>query len=292
MADRYLVAWAGPGDTVTGRAFLFFFCWWLLPSEALAEPDRLDRAETLFANGNFHGATALAVELGTADGYELAARSIATYATYFADPAMAERGFHCARVLAENALALAPKDVEAGLQLVIALGQLGRTMEPIAVLTDGIVERADALLRDIEARAPGNPFVHALRGAWHTEIVLQGGAIAAWSMFGASREDAIAAYLRAIALSPDDPVILVEFAKSVLRLNATDRFGEAHEAASVAVALEPGNALDRIAQSEASGLLAHWPAESGSELVDFKLVDSGRQPPALPELCKNHTLQE
>lgn len=246
---------------------LAFWCWSLSASPLLA--DSIDNAEAHFRDGRFGSAAEIGAASGSVHGFEIAARAVATYATYLATPDKELDAYKCAKTLAERALEIEPNNLPAILQLLIADGQIGRLMDPIDVLSAGTIERADQMLARLESANPSNPFVHALRGAWHTEIVHQAGSLVASTMFGASADEAIAAYERALAQLPDNPLLYTEYAKALMVLDP-DAFRErSHEAVSIAVALDTEDALGSLVQSEAFWILSHadfenWdPAGSG-----------------------------
>jgi hypothetical protein len=172
-----------------------------------------DTALRAYAEGDFLAA-ASAAERGDR---ALAARAlIAEAITAGGDvPALLVRAERNARA----GLAANPTDLEARLQLALAIGLQGRRAPIAEAMRKGYARESRALIDAALAQAPREAWGHALDGAWHLEIYRRGGAVGA-RMFGASVPEGVAALERARALAPDDAAIAYQYAVVLLDLDA------------------------------------------------------------------------
>lgn len=177
-----------------------------------------ERARHAYAAGNFMAAAALAE--GGADG-SLAARALlaeaVTSETGAIDPLIARAETNARAALART------DSVDARLQLALALGLKARRAPLGEALRQGYAREGRALIDAALARAPSNAWAHALRGAWHLEIVRRGGRAGA-ALYGARIETGVASFERARALAPDDAAIAYQYAVALLeRDDSADR---------------------------------------------------------------------
>ena len=189
-----------------------------------AEPDErhLEAAATLFHQGRYEAAAREAEDSGLAAGLAFAARATlasATVGKYVAPPfALYER----AEALARRAIALDSGNAEAYRLLAIALGEIARRESPLTAFANGYASEARALIRQAMALEPRSPWVHAVLGGWHTEIVAAAGPTLARSLYGATVDEAVAAFDRAVELAPENVILRFEKARALARLDRPD----------------------------------------------------------------------
>lgn len=209
-----------------------------------------------FTAGRFKACSETGADLGTARGYALAARATLVQALYLTPADERAPLFQAAAEHARAALDREPGHVEASLQLVVALGNLARASGALSAHIAGYAGDARKLLDSVIARDPDNSFAHAILGAWHAEIVHQAGPLLASSFYGASQQEALAAFERARELAPESIPVLTEFAKALIRLDQEQFARRAEKLLDRAVALSPRNALEALVQKDAAEQLS------------------------------------
>lgn len=255
----------------------------LLIAPAGAQSDfALGRAEAgaLYDQGLYAAAAEAAGVDATATAQALAARSYASAAILADEFERANTLSDAALARAEAAVALDPQSVEARLELIIALWLDGRRRGDLDAYFRGVPQRSRNMIDAVLADAPEDPWAHSLDGAWHLEAIRRGGGMAR-RMLGADEAVGVAAFERAMALDPDDPVIAVQAAVSYLALDADDYAERARAAFERALAVAPDDAFERSQQERASLALALMEAgdsDALSERIAFWV--SG---PAAPE---------
>jgi hypothetical protein len=104
----------------------------------------LDDAEARYGQGDMAGAAAVARSLASAKGFALAARATLVEAVYLSADADKEALVEQAAANAEAALARDPRQVDAHLQLAIALGQLAKLEDPLSAYLNGYARQGKA----------------------------------------------------------------------------------------------------------------------------------------------------
>jgi hypothetical protein len=218
----------------------------------------LGEAEALYERGDMARAASLARSLDSAEGFALAAKATLVQAAYLSPQAEKQALFELAATDAKEALALDPKEVDAHLQLALALGYLADMEDPISAHVNGYAEDGKAMLDQALALDPGNQWARALLGIWHLRIVQRAGDTLARSLYGASRETgielcshAIAAPHEALALKYGCAVALIEldqgrFADTAGRTLAAIEEAKAQDAADGLVQAEAARLLEEI----------------------------------------------
>lgn len=188
------------------------------PSTAAGETadDALAAAERLFVTGRFAEAAALGERVATGESLTLAVRS--RLALAYTRPPTRPRVCEETAALAERASALRPGNAESLRLWAIALGNVARNQSSMAALAANYPERTRQLIDRARALEPQSPWVHAISGAWHAEIVGHLGATIADSLFAASADAARADFARAIELDPANPIVRAELAHALLLL--------------------------------------------------------------------------
>jgi tetratricopeptide (TPR) repeat protein len=233
----------------------------MLAGPAVAADDALARAEALYRDGAFEDAALAAAALGSADGFALAARATNVRAIYLSGGDKRRRLLAEAEALARRALARDPAHVEGALQLIVSLGEEARMMDAFQAFVGGLADEAGRLLDALAPAAEGNPYYHAVAGAWHGELVRRGGAFLAGALYGADLDQARAHFERALALAPDSALIPTEYAKLLLGLETDE--ARARMLLARAVASPSGDAHRELVRREATRLLADLDAAGG-----------------------------
>jgi hypothetical protein len=228
----------------------------------------LGEAEARYGRGDMVGAAGLARSTASAEGFALAAKATLVQATYLSPMAEKRALLELAATDANTALALDPDQVDAHLQLAIALGQLADLGDPISAHVNGYAKEGKALLDRALALDPDNTWAQALLGMWHLRIVQRAGDALAEGLYGAGR--AAGVELCAAALAGVRAVLALQYgcALTLVELDP-DQFEDAAEATLARVKdSAPQDAADELVQAAATRLL--------DELKSGALRRSGR----------------
>ena len=218
----------------------------------------LAAAAALYEQGEMLQAAALARRTGTADGLVLAAAATLVDALYRADLAAKPQLLERAIADARQALALAPDDEAAYLQLAIALGALADWRGPIAAHLNGYAKEGQDLLLRARQLAPDDPWPDGLLGIWHLQIVRHGSAALAAELYGASAEAGLALCRRAAARAPAALALRYGCAVSLLEVDP-ERFGrEALGTLAAIVRMPAADAAERLVQQAARQRIARF----------------------------------
>ncbi|MEM9726709.1 MAG: hypothetical protein AAF909_14790 [Pseudomonadota bacterium] len=212
----------------------------------------LEAAEATYALGEFARATAMGAALESADGFALAARSTLARAMLLGDDAPVKKIAKQAERFAEAALKLDPDHLEANLQLAVALGVRGAQMSALSAHLKGLAGRGRSHIEHALALAPDDPWAMSLMGGWHLEVVRRGGG----RIYGASVEEGVRWYERALAAAPDNTVMAYRYAVALMALEPPVDTALVQGALELAMRAPPADALARALQADARRLAA------------------------------------
>ncbi len=211
-------------------------------------------AETAYHAGNYERAVALCNADGSAAALAFAARSI------IADAITRPAGFceTCLRqaiATADQAIARDASLVEGYLQKLVAIGFRGRVIGVSQARTEGLADEVRHLLDRAMELDPGNVWARASLGAWHLEIVHHAGSVLASVMYGASEAEGLRLFRKALADDPDNALLQMNFALSLLAMDDDDMIPEARRALQATIATNSPDFLVRHAQAQARQLV-------------------------------------
>lgn len=216
--------------------------------------------------GAFIQAADYASQLETAPGSALAARALLVEAAHRATGERAAALLDKALGYTADALERDPRNVEAMLYRVIGLGYLSRKAGNLEAHSAGWGKEAKALWERAELLEPDDAWVHAVKCGWHAEVADEAGSILASFVYGASGKRAIEACQRAVQLAPNDPVVRVEFARSMLRLSIRKYADEASHQLRLGVQLKPQDMFQRLIIAQGRALLTALQAGDRKEV--------------------------
>ena len=233
-------------------ACLTIACAALLASAANAQS--IAAAHNAFAEGRFVKATELAKNLKTSEGYAFAAQSLAIHGYHLAKDDEKQTLLGHAAQLAEQAVQLDPGNPEAYLQLAHALGRYTQTVALTVALNEGYPEKVREALEEALRIEPDMAAAHFSLGSWHAEARHRGG-IMAGILYGASPDEALAHFERALELAPRDKLALFQYAYGLLLLDRNSNHAQARDLLARAVEVPSKDAYNRITHESAVGLL-------------------------------------
>lgn len=223
------------------------------PASAFADP--MAGALARYKAGAFVLAADYAGKLETSPGSALAARALLVEAAHQATGERAAALLDKALGYTADAIARDPRNVEAMLYRVIGLGYLSRKAGNFEAHSAGWGKEAKALWERAELLDPDDAWVHAVKCGWHAEVADEAGSILASLVYGASPKRAIAACQHAVQLAPNDPVVRVEFARSMLRLSIRKYGKEASHQLRLAKNLPTRDVFQKLIVAQGEALL-------------------------------------
>ncbi len=224
---------------------------WALPAAAQS----LDDAVAMTVNGEWLMAADMGAALGTSEGYALAAQALAVYGYHLAPEEDKQPLFQRGMDYAERAIELGPDSSEAHLQASHAMGRYAQTIGVLQALSDGYADRIKDVLDKAIALDPRNFNAYVSLGAWNAEIVNSAGFMAK-VLYGATEEDALASYARALEIAPESASVNLEYAIGLLTLDKTGNAAEARKYFQRAIDLPVGDAYGLIVRQNAQRRLA------------------------------------
>jgi hypothetical protein len=234
----------------------------------IAAADPPSAALRSYAAGNYMAAADLAEQRRSPESLAFAARALMAECVVSRDEtriiALSER----AEAAARAALTLDSEAVEARLQYAIALGVRGRHASLTEAWRRGYARRGKDLIDEAIAIDPNNAWGHALLGGWNLEVIRRGGRAGAVA-YGARESAGIAAFERARALAPDDPMIALHYAIALLELDSERHGVRAGELLAAATALPARDAFEARALANARRVARVLEADGADAAADL-----------------------
>lgn len=219
-------------------------------------------AVRLYAAGQYLAAADAADDnIESPDNLAFAARALLAACIIGADRDQTGRLLDRAERLARNALALDPGAIEARLQLALVYGMRGRRASLAEALARNYAPRGRRLIEEVRALSPEDARAYALLGAWHLEVLRRGGRAGAFA-YGARFADGRAAFERALALAPADPMIPLHYAIALIELGEPAYAARAAELLELTATLPARDAFEEHAR-QVAGALALALAQQG-----------------------------
>lgn len=211
-----------------------------------ARAQSLETAQSLYAKGAFLEAYKVALALNTSAGFAFAARNLDHVA---GDERAAKREALYAECeqLARKAIALDAKNADGYFELGAAIGHLGSLRGAAYAFVNGVATQ----VRDNFERAlqlnPRHILALGALGRWHAEIVSRGVGF----MFGGDAGKVTSLFERAIAADSKSIFARVEYARSLLVLDAKANRSKARDLLETAVNLTPRDFVEGQLWNEA-----------------------------------------
>jgi tetratricopeptide (TPR) repeat protein len=147
---------------------------------------------------------------------------------------------------AEQAMAALPKHANSHYLYAYALGRRSQHASVMEALAQGIGGRIrDALARTLELE-PKHAEAHTAVGVYHAEIIDKVGAMLGGLTYGASRDEALKHYKKALELHPGSAIARIEYSGGLLLMFGKSRLDEATELMVEASKQEPADAMERL----------------------------------------------
>jgi len=224
---------------------------WLAGASAKAED--ANAIFELYRMGNYEGAVAAGQAANTGEGLAIAARAAFAEANLSDSPCMP-----CLKRvedLARRSIMLGANHPDAFVYLAAAIGYEARVIGYLSATVARYPEQAKQALERALAVAPNDAWSLAAMGAWHIEIVRNGGTFLARTVYGARADAGEEFFRRAFAADPNNLVIRLQY---VLAMSAYDLNRDREKIAqelTAATTLQPRTAYETVMKARAARLL-------------------------------------
>lgn len=204
-----------------------------------------------FHTGDFQRACELGSKVGL-PGFVVALKAVGVYAS------AVEKNAHDAEQLlldasnrAADVLERLPKDANAHYIYAFTLGRYSQRISIAEALAKGFAGKIEKSLEHALKLEPKHADAHTALGVYHAEIVGKLGSLAARLTYGASGEKAIEHFKKALKLDPHAPVVKVEYAKALYRLDEKAYGDEIEALLKEAAEREPADAMEWLDRERA-----------------------------------------
>jgi hypothetical protein len=210
-----------------------------------AAAERLQAAWRAFHRGDFQQAAEEGVKLGVV-GYAVANKAAGIYANYLEKDPKARLGLlEAAAARAEEARQALPEHANSHYQLAYNLGRYGQGISVVKALAEGLGTRIGQALERTLALEPKHAEAHMASGTWHAEIVDKVGGLVGGLTYGASRDQALQHFRKALELEPRSAIARVEYAAGLLLLDRSKK-AEAKKLLGEAAKAKPADAMESL----------------------------------------------
>lgn len=162
----------------------------------------IEEVQALYTEGQYDAAADMGESLNTPEGLTLATKALLGKTNLLPRKERSLDDIARANALAEAAFEMDPDNIDAHLQYATSLGIRGRLISKFRAKLERLPERAEEHLAIARKLQPDHAWANAFYAAWHLEVTRNGGATLARAMYGATREQGIEIYDRALTLQP------------------------------------------------------------------------------------------
>ena len=147
---------------------------------------------------------------------------------------------------ADEARGILPNDANSHYLFANALGRYSQGISVLEALAQGLGGKVKDALERTLALQPKHAEAHAALGTYHAEVVSKVGGMLARLTYGASKEQALEHYDRALALHPESAIARIEYANGLLLLFGNGRLDDATRLYVEASQLTPCDAMEKL----------------------------------------------
>lgn len=208
----------------------------------------------LYAQGQYEEAMRQGSAAGNAAGLAIAAR--AAMADAMMRPAPCLECLKRAEAYARRAVAVDQDAADGHVWLAAALGYEARIVGLVRARLDNDPAQAKANLDDALRTQPDNAYALAALGGWNVEIVRAGGKFLASKLYGASIEQGMTLFDRAVRAAPRNVAVRYQIALSLAGFNSDAYRSRIDSELEAAIHAAPETAYEKFVQGRAAELLA------------------------------------
>jgi hypothetical protein len=225
----------------------------LLLASATARAATDDDIFALYAEGQFEQAAEVGEASRSAVGLAIAARAVLADEVLRDSPCLSclER----AEKLARAAVAADPRQAFGHVWLAVSLGYQARIIGMVKARYRDYPAQSKASLDAAVAEDPKNAYAVSALGGWHIEIVRGGGAMLARMLYGATENEALSLFDRAVRLAPSNVAVRYQVALSLAGFDAAKYRDRIMTELKAAVSATAETAYEKRIQGRAQELL-------------------------------------
>jgi len=190
---------------------------------------------------------------GTAAGFAIAARAALADAMMRPQPCL--ECLKRAEAYARRAVAADRGAADGHVWLAAALGYEARIVGLVRARLDNDPAQAKANLDEALKAQPDNAYALAALGGWNVEIVRAGGKFLANKLYGASIEQGMTLFDRAVRAQPRNVAVRYQIALSLAGLNPVTHRSRIDSELEAAIHAAPETAYEKFVQGRAAELL-------------------------------------
>jgi tetratricopeptide (TPR) repeat protein len=207
----------------------------------------------MFEKGDYLAAAKAGADEGSAVSLALAARATLADATLRDAPCM--ECLQNAEALARRAIAVDPDNMEGHIHLAVSLGYQARIIGPIRARFARFPEQAKEGIETALRLAPDNHWALSAAGGFNIEVVRSGGRFLGNLLYGATFENGVSYFHKAIAADPENPLIKLQYALALTGYAFDQRKTEIVAVLDSSTRSKPGNIYEEAMRRRAAQLL-------------------------------------
>lgn len=237
----------------------------LLPASAFAAS--LEETQALYDEGQYDAAAEMGEALGTPDGLTLATKALLGKTNLLPRKERSLKDVERAIAMSKQAWEIEPDNLDAHLQYGVSLGIRGRLISKLKAQMQGLPGLAEEHLLIGLALAPDHAWANAFYAAWHMEVARGGGAALAKTMYGATLNQGLEIYDRALTLEPMSTVLPYEYAQFLLAADYYRFRGKAAGVLAMSAELPAKNHQERAIHERVAALQAAVEADDAKQVM-------------------------
>ena len=219
----------------------------------------------LYRAGKYEEAIAAGEALGTGQGLATAARAAFAEANLSEKPCLS--CLQRVEALARRSIALDTMHPDAFVYVAAAVGYEARIVGNVRAQFSHYPEIAKEMIDRALAVAPDDAWSLAAAGAWHIEVVRNGGALLARAIYGARADVGMDYFMKAFAADPKNLVIRFQYGLSLSGYDF-DRYAQEATAALASVAkIEPRTVYEGAIKQRAARLASLIEAKKRADFL-------------------------
>ena len=214
--------------------------------DPLALATTIQDAWRCFHAGDFQQATVLSGQCGPL-AHAPANKAAGIYATYLEpDMATQQTCYLSAVGLAESAIQLLPNDPSSHYFHAFNLGRYSQSISVLKALSQGIGGKILSSLHSTLELEPEHAEAHTALGMYHAEVIDKVGKMIGKMTYGASTDQALVHFERALELTPKSPIAHIEYGNGLYLLFGDGKLDEVTDLYIKATEIQPVDAMEKL----------------------------------------------
>ena len=215
--------------------------------EPLPRKTQVLEAWALYHSGQYERACEAGLALGDGAGVLIANRATSVYANFLeAKETTRHALFLQVAERAEQQTQQEPGNPNGWYWQAYALGRYSQGISVAKALALGLGAKVKAALEHTIALRPEHADAHVALGTFHAEVIDKVGPLIGGMTYGARRHTGLKMFETALALNPDSPIALIEYAHGLLMLEGDGALARATALYAQAAHLRPADATERL----------------------------------------------